>query len=343
VRLDAGALATVRDLLSTIPAPLSRALVWSALGNAVRDAALPTADYLDVAWRQLPAEPAADLLDTVLTTVATAVERYLPAPRRADARSRLVLTCRTGLDAAEPGSDTQLTWARHLVRAAATSPDGVAAVRGLLERGAPEGLVVDADLRWECWVALAAQDAASAAELDAALAADDTMTGRQAHLLAVASRPGDASRDATWRRATTDGSVTNDQLRALVRGFTQPADPPAAVYAERYFAALVDWWAGRTMTMATILARGLFPRSDGAGPADDPVVRQARAWLDTHPDAPRALRRIVVEQLDELERALRAQAVDGAPHAAARITTRPVPLTPGSAGSVRSSPPRSEE
>jgi aminopeptidase N len=65
------------------------------------------------------------------------------------------------------------------------------------------------------------------------------------------------------------------------------------------------------MTMATILARGLFPGGsldDGQRPEQHPVVRQARAWLHEHPDAPGALRRIVIEQLDDLERALRAQA-----------------------------------
>jgi aminopeptidase N len=137
------------------------------------------------------------------------------------------------------------------------------------------------------------------------------MTGRRAHLLALSSRPGAAPREATWRRATTDESVTNDQLRALVNGFNRPADPPAPEYAERYFASLTGWWAGRTQTMATILARGLFPGGSldaGERPEQHPVVRQARAWLHDHDDAPHALRRIVIEQLDDRERALRAQA-----------------------------------
>ena len=310
VRLDAGSLAAVREHLATIPASLSRALVWSALWNATRDAELPASEYLDVAFHQAGREPAADLLDTVLGEVATAIENYLPTAQRPAARSRLVATCRAGLHDATPGSDTQLTWARHLTRAATVSADGTATVRGLLDGSAlPEGLTVDADLRWACWVALAAQDAVTSVELDAALAADDTMTGRRAHLLATASRPG--AREATWQRATTDESLTNDQLRALVQGFSRPADPPAPAYAERYFASIVGWWAGRTMTMATILARGLFPGGsldDGQRPQQHPVVRQARAWLHEHPDAPAALRRIVIEQLDDLERALRAQA-----------------------------------
>ena len=316
VRLDAGSLAAVRGHLSSLASPLSRTVVWSALYDAVRDAELPAADLLDVACAQLPREPAADVLDAVLGDVLAAVGRHLPAAARPAARSRLVATCATGLAGAEPDSDAQLTWARRLVAVAATSPDGVPAVRGLLDgapgpngTAAPRGLTVDPDLRWDALAALAAQDAVTPAELDAALAADDTMTGRTAHLRAVSSRPG--ARAATWERATTDESVTNDELRALVAGFTRPADPPAPEYAERYFAALTGWWASRTMTMATVLARGLFPPADldaGAAPADHPVVRRARAWLHEHPDAPAALRRIVVEELDDRERALRAQA-----------------------------------
>jgi aminopeptidase N len=311
VRLDPGSLGTVAEDLATIPSALSRAIVWSALWDATRDAELRAADFLEIAFAQVRREPEADLLEIALDQVATAVERYLPAPARAAARARRLATCRAGLAEAAPGSDAQLTWARHVVRAAGSTPDGPAAVRGLLDGGGvPDGLAIDTDLRWDCWAALAAQDAVSTSELDAALAADDTMSGRRAHLLALASRPGD--RAATWLRATTDGSVTNDQLRALVQGFTRPVEPPAAEYAERYFTSLSGWWEARTMAMATILARGLFPAGSlgpGEPPAAHPVGRQARAWLDEHADAPAALRRIVVEQLDDLERALRAQDV----------------------------------
>jgi aminopeptidase N len=312
VRLDPGSLAAVRTHLSTIPAPLSRALVWSALWNATRDAVLPAGEYLDIAFGQAGREPDAALLDTVLGDVGSAIEHYLPAGARAASRSRYVETCRAALGEAEPGSDAQLTWARQLTRAASTSATGTAAVRGLLGGGAvPAGLRVDADLRWDCWVALAAHGAASRAELDAALAADDTMSGRQAHELAAAIRPGAAVREATWRRATTDDSLSNDQLRALVRGFNHPGRPDEPEYAEHYFDSIIDWWASRTMTMATILVRGLFPRGSlahGQHPDQHPVVRRARQWLEDHPDAPDAVRRIVIEQLADLERGLRAQA-----------------------------------
>ena len=150
VRLDPLSLAAVRAHLGTLPAPLSRALVWSALWNATRDAALPAAEYLDVAFGQVGREPDTALLEAVLGHVGSAIERYLPAGARAAARARFAETCRAGAAAAEPGSDAQLAWARQLTRAASTSATGTAAVRGLLDGDAvPDGLRMDADLRWE--------------------------------------------------------------------------------------------------------------------------------------------------------------------------------------------------
>ena len=153
---------------------------------------------------------------------------YLPAAQRAAARSPLRRDLpRPGCRTRQPGSDAQLTWARHLTRAAATSADGIAAVRGLLDGSTlPAGLPVDPDLRWACWVALAAQDAASPAELDAALAADDTMTGRRAHLLAV----GEPSRRRGPRgdlAARHHGRVGHQRPAARARPRLRPARRPA--------------------------------------------------------------------------------------------------------------------
>ncbi|AKU18746.1 hypothetical protein VV02_08140 [Luteipulveratus mongoliensis] len=312
VRLDATSLKTAHEHLATIESPLSRALVWTSLWNATRDAVLPAADFLDIVTAQASREPDSALMGTVLTNAKSAIESYLPVAQRDAARTRLVETCAAGLAAAAPESDAQLIWARHLTYAASTSSDGVDAVRGLLDgSAAPDGLSVDADLRWNAWASLAAQDAATAQELSGALAADDTMTGRTAYVLALASRPTADAKAAAWDKATTDDTVTNDHLRSLVQGFNHASGDPAPEYVERYFASIGDWWGSRTMVMASILARGLFPGgslSEGQDPAEHPVVRQAQGWLEQHPDAPKALRRIVIELLDDLQRNLRAQA-----------------------------------
>ena len=110
VRLDPARWPPVREHLATIPASLSRALVWSALWNATRDAELPASEYLDVAFRQAGREPAADLLDTVLGEVATAIENYLPAA----AATRRALTPRGDLPRRTPRRGARVGHPAHL-------------------------------------------------------------------------------------------------------------------------------------------------------------------------------------------------------------------------------------
>ncbi len=72
-------------------------------------------------------------------------------------------------------------------------------------------------------------------------------------------------------------------------------------------------WESRSIEIAGRIVRGLYPLAQDL-PADTlpgkhPVVLRTDAWLEANTDAPRALRRIVVEQRSHLLRALTAQAV----------------------------------
>jgi aminopeptidase N len=87
---------------------------------------------------------------------------------------------------------------------------------------------------------------------------------------------------------------------------------------EPYFERLLDVWEGRSIEIASRIVRGLFPLdqdlAEGMEPAEHPVLRRTDEWLAAHTDAPRALRRIIVEQRSHLLRALTAQAaVVGSP------------------------------
>ena len=62
-------------------------------------------------------------------------------------------------------------------------------------------------------------------------------------------------------------------------------------YIERYFAAIEQLWADRSYSIAETLARGLYP----SPLASAELVDASTAWLAAHPDAPPALRRVVIE------------------------------------------------
>ena len=111
-------------------------------------------------------------------------------------------------------------------------------------------------------------------------------------------------RAAAWESAWGDTTLTNDHLDATIAGFRAGSRRDLiARFDEEYFAALSPAWQERSIEIARRLVVGLFPASDSPGPAD--------RWLETHVDAPAALRRLVVEQRDHLARDLRVRAAQG--------------------------------
>ncbi|MFT4470714.1 aminopeptidase N [Arthrobacter sulfonylureivorans] len=312
VVFDQRSLHTVLSSLDRLDDPLARALCWSSLWNMARDGLLPAAAYVEAVQRFAPAETENSVLQVVLDCAKTAMDRYAPAAHRPALRQAFLAAARRQVEAADAGSDQQLTWARALAAVARAEDSQAPFLRDLVEgRVVVDGLTVDTDLRWRFWQALAATGHAAAAELDAALEGDRTVTARAGHLAALTARPDPAVKAEAWRTAVDTDSLSNQLLDATIDGFCQ--GPPALLggYVDPYFAELVRIWSSKSIEIAARLVRGLYPAGQdlaaGQTPAGHPVVVRTDAWLDANSDAPAALRRIVIEQRDHLLRALRAQ------------------------------------
>ena len=105
--------------------------------------------------------------------------------------------------------------------------------------------------------------------------------------------------------------VDSDELpNAIVRntalGYQHVNDPaPLEAVVAKYFASLNDLWKSRSYHIAETLIVGLYP----APLASQTLVDATKTWLNENPDVP-ALRRLIVENLAGVERALAAQAKD---------------------------------
>ena len=283
VELDAGS----RDILVSHLAdlePLARAVAWTALWGDVRAGLLAPADF--VAAVLGAREPQSGVLASLLARAAIAVDRYSVDDAAAGTWRD---GCRAAAMAADPGSAEQLLWAKAYLNAAALAPQDV---RWLLDGGVP-GLEVSVDVTWLAWQSLATQGSATDAELAAALAADDTATGRMAHLQALMSRPEPVVKQEAWARAHTVDGETNEAVDALMAGFGAPGqDALRASFAARYFEHLTEVWRDQPIEIAMRLVHGGFP-ADG--------VEAGHRWLREHPAAPAPLRRLVREELYEAE------------------------------------------
>jgi aminopeptidase N len=142
--------------------------------------------------------------------------------------------------------------------------------------------------------------------VDAALAEDNTANGAQFAAQARATIPTLAGKQAAWDSVFGSDALPNTIVRFTGLGFQRAADKAVlASFVAPYFAALQDVWASRTYKIAEYLVEGMYP-----APLANEALRDAtRAWLDANPE-PAALRRMVVENLAGVERALAAQKRD---------------------------------
>ncbi len=270
-----------------------------------RDAEMGARHFVRVVLETLPGETDSTLLRTLTTQLQTAVHAYTaPEHRegvRVATRDRLWELGR----AAAPGSDAQL----QLVSAACAmtaAGDDTTALRAILDgTEVVEGLAVDFEMRWTLLTAIAAAGDADLAAIDEERTREDTSTGRERAARARAARPVAEAKEEAWAAAVEGRGLPNAVIDAVAHGFTRPGTPAALLepFVDRYHAMLDTVESSGSHATVEAIVFGFYPRPL----ANRRLHDASQAWLDSHPDAPAALRRLVVENRDPVARALEAQ------------------------------------
>ncbi|GAC1611665.1 MAG: aminopeptidase N [Mycobacteriales bacterium] len=299
IRFDAASLAVVIHRLNAIIDPLARALCWAALWDAARDGELRADAFVDAVLTGAGVERDTEVLARLVLQARMAAELWLPTPA---ALGRLAQGWARQLAAAPAASDLQLTWMRAWVSVTA---DDAALWACLQEGNVLPGLVLDTELRWLLLVRLAVLGAATQADIDAELRRDATAAGQRHADTARAAQPAAAAKAQVWQQLTQDTTLSNAQAEALAAGFWQPSQLELVrPYSQLYMSLVGSLWESRAPQLARSLARDLYPR----------VVVEAATLTRTGEllaDAllPSGLRRILLEQSDDLRRALAARAL----------------------------------
>lgn len=370
VRLDEASTEAAITSVSRIADPLSRALVWSALDNAVRDGLLPVQRYLTAYARSLGKESHAGIMAGLSQTALLCLDQWVAERNFETAISGLLGAALDALATAKSGSDAQLHLANLVLsltsrtasciedspsiamgRAFATqvlavpigeeiesmSPeiiddatsgsdagdgsagaDGTAradgsagsgrradARDGVAEHAAASlpfrGLVNDHALRWNAMTALVCLGWADQTDIARETHLDQSSSGRLRAETANAALPLPIVKMRAWETVVT-GSLSNDVLSAIISGFVAPsALPITEMYVDEYFERLAGFWRDNSIEIARRLVLGLYPRWSID---EERVVEKTDAWLAEHPDAPAALRRLLIERRDDLARAI---------------------------------------
>jgi aminopeptidase N len=306
VRLDDASLKVAIEHLSKIESPLARSLVWGSAWDATRDAETPASDYVRLVLGNIASETESTTIRTTLSQLLLSVSAYLAPDKQKAAANEAASTLWQLAQQAAPGSDAQFQFVKFFA-ALASSEEHLAAVSSLREGTTPlEGLDIDTDLGWELLIALVAGGKAGEAEIDAELASDNTATGQQSAAHARAALPTPEGKQAAWSSVFDSDKLPNTIVRTTALGFQRAADRSLLEpFVEKYFASLQSIWSSRAYAIASALINGMYP----SPLANQELADATRAWLDSNPE-PAALRRLVVENLAGVERALKAQARD---------------------------------
>ncbi|CAM5665078.1 MULTISPECIES: aminopeptidase N [Streptomyces] len=303
VRFDPQSFTTVTECLSGLPSPLTRAVVWNALRDAVRDGELPPSAYLEAARAHLPHETDLALVQGVLAFAATYVaDRYITPEERPAALSLLTALCRDLIRRTEDGDNPglRLIAVRHCINVAA-HPDTIAA--WLADGTVPGGPELDPELRWRVLARLAVLGATDEAAIAAELARDPSATGQEGAARCRAALPSEEAKAAAWDAMFTRDDLSNYLFTATAQGFWQPEQADLVrQYVPRYYDDAVALAARRGPAIADAVGRWAFP--DYA--IDEDTLRLGETCLRDADPIP-ALRRKLTDQLDDLGRALRVR------------------------------------
>jgi aminopeptidase N len=296
--------------------PVTRALIWAAVADAVRDGEVPASDLVTLFEASFAVETEVSVMKDLFRVITTraidsvspisgVLARFLPPDRLAAAESRIAQACLRAVETATAGSGRQLVAARGLAFAAGDAE--VALMRSWLAGSrVPAGLEIDVEMRWIVLSRLASLGALDEAEITAQAARDHTASGAEYAERCRAALPHPEAKARAWGIIMNDDTRSNRLVGAAAEGFWSPYHPDVTrPYVRRFFEEAPAMAARRTPFVAIQVAAAAYPRF-----AVEPETVTLAENLIARTDVSPGLRRGVVDYTDDLRRALAGRTLE---------------------------------
>jgi aminopeptidase N len=295
VRLDEQSLVRVGVVLPRLSDPVTRAVVWNSLRDAAENAELDPRVVFDALCAALAYEDTDVAVQQLLGwSRSTLLGGFLPVEPYTE---RLAGVLAARLPGTPAGSSLQLAVARGLI---AVTADTALLRVWLAGEDVPDGITIDADLRWLITLRLARLGTIDDAGIDAELARDKSSEGSVHATRCRAALPTAEAKERAWAQITTDADLSNYELYAACEGFWHPAQTEVtAPYVDRYFAEIAGTEKIRSGWVVARSALQAFP----VGFVDEAVVAKAGA-LTADESIGAIVRRSVSDAADDLRRAV---------------------------------------
>ena len=308
IRLDDVSFETAILKLSRIENPLARALVWGSVWDATRDGEASATDFIKLVLNHIADESESTTMMTLLRQLLTVTNLFTSEVNRENAQLEVADGLWKLAQNAVAGSDAQLQFAKFFAQFA-RSDEQLQIVSDLLSSKLQlDGLEIDTDLRWELLTSLAVGGKVSAARIDAELEADNTANGQKAHAAAMAALPDATSKQEMFHKLVETDEMSNALVNSASLAFGRVLDTALLEpFVDQYFGKVLSIWENKSYHMAEYLLVNLYPLSlVNKALADQTEQFLKNPELDKKP----ALKRIIIENLAGVQRALKAQQKD---------------------------------
>ena len=300
---------TVTEHLGDLTDAMPLANVLDAAWHMCRDAELAAERYINSVLVALPNMSNSETAESHIRTMTVALSRYVPPARTTEVTASAAERLWTITQNAGPGTDLQLLSLKAYARLAAT-PEQAARLADLLDGAlALAGLKVDADLGWDLITGLTATGSAAEGSISGRLATDPGAAGQRRAAGARAAISTVEAKARAWDiLARPNAPVPNAVQYEVAAGFARVIDP--AVLSPLVGALMADlrgYYEANEGFVGARVVKLVFPIW-AAGRVDG-IDGLVESWLADNADASSVLLKIAREGLDDIRRALAAQAV----------------------------------
>jgi aminopeptidase N len=245
---------------------------------------------------------------TLLRQLVTTGNLYVHPAKRQASLERIADGLIDLASKAKPGSDSQLQFVKFIpgfARSASQQKWMSDLLSGQIQLA---GFTVDQDVRWELITGLVANGVFGESEIAAELERDNTANGQRFAAGARAAIPTAANKEATWKLLVETEEYSNTLVQSASMAFHRVTDISLIEsYSKRYHEAALGIWGRFSYKIAEYLLINLYPSKL----ASEELANTTKQLIASKEVAEKpALRRILVENLADVERALIAQKAD---------------------------------
>jgi aminopeptidase N len=308
IRLDESSWATALAKLSSIDDPLARALVWGSAWDATRDGEKSGRAFIDLVLAHIANETESTTMMTCLRQLLTVANLYVAPEYRLESQLKVADGLWKLAQNAQAGSDAQLQFVKFFAQFARSDKQLTTVADLLSGKTQMNGLEIDTDLRWELLTALSVGGKATKERIDVELEADNTANGQKAHAAAIAAMPEKKSKQEIFDKLVDTDQMSNALVNSASLAFGRVMDTAVLEpFVDQYFSKVLSIWENKTYHMAEYLLVNLYPLAI----VNEALANQTEQFLKNAELAYKpALKRIIVENLANVQRALSAQSTD---------------------------------